>query len=107
MCVCVCVCVCKRSVLRKESSDTGIKSNFLIWQHFRCTSSNIIYRISCSECGTFYTGETGRRLSDRFSAHVGCVRTNDVEKPAARLSCGDNHFHFRYKIFYHLTYLWG
>ena len=50
----------------------------------QCTSSNIIYCISCIKCCKLYIGETGRRLSDRFAEHLRSLRNNDVDKPVAR-----------------------
>ena len=58
---------------------------------FTCTSSNIIYCISCNKCCKLYIGETGRRLSDRFAEHLHSVRNNDVDKPAARHFNAANH----------------
>ena len=73
------------SFLSSTTSISGPKSiNFVIRHNFTCTSSNIIYCISCSECCKLYIGETGRRLSDRFSEHLRSVRNNDVDKPVAR-----------------------
>ena len=34
--------------------------------HFTCTSSHLIYCISCSRCGMVYIGETGRCSRTRF-----------------------------------------
>ena len=70
------------SFLNSATSISGPKSNFVIRHNFTCTSSNIIYCISCSKCCKLYIGETGRRLSDRFS--VRSVRNNDVDKSVAR-----------------------
>ena len=58
---------------------------------FTCTSSNIIYCISCSKCCKLYIGETGRRLSNRFAEHLRSVRNNDVDKPVARHFNAANH----------------
>ena len=52
--------------------------------NFTCTSSNIIYCISCITCCKLYIGETGRRRSDRFAEHLRSVRNNDIDKPVAR-----------------------
>ena len=54
------------SFLNSATSISGSKSNFVIRHNFTCTSSNIIYCISCIKCCKLYIGETGRRLSDRF-----------------------------------------
>ena len=73
------------SLFNSATSISGPKSNFVIRHNFTCTSSNIIYCISCSKCCKLYIGETDRRrLSDRFAEHLRSVRNNDVDKPAAR-----------------------
>ena len=54
------------SFLNSGTSISGPKSNFVIRHNFTCTSSNIIYCISCIKCCKLYIGETGRRLSDRI-----------------------------------------
>ena len=69
--------------LNFATSISRPKSNFVIRHNFTCTSSNIIYCISCSKCCKLYIGETGRRLSDRIAEHLRSVRNNDVDKPVA------------------------
>ena len=68
------------SFLNSSTSISGPKSNFVIRHNFTCTSSNIIYCISCIKCCKLYIGETGRHLSDRFAEHLHSVRNNDVDK---------------------------
>ena len=80
------------SFLNSATSISGPKSNFVIRHNFTCTSSNIIYCISCSKCCKLYIGETGRRLSDRFAEHLRSVRNDDVDKPVARHFNAANHF---------------
>ena len=47
------------SFLNSATSISGPKSNLVIRHNFTCTSSNIIYCISCSKCWKLYIGETG------------------------------------------------
>ena len=79
------------SFLNSDTSISEPKSNFVIRHHFTCTSSNIIYCISCSKCWKLYIGETGRRLPERFAEHLHSVRNNDVDKPVARHFSAVNH----------------
>ena len=37
-----------------------------ITDHFTFISVNVIYYITCTQCKNIYTGESGRRLADRF-----------------------------------------
>ena len=43
---------------------------------FTCTTSNLIYVLSCRKCSKLYIGETGRRLGDRFREHIRSVGAN-------------------------------
>ena len=51
---------------------------------FTYTSTHLIYCISCSRCGMFYTGETGKQLRTRFYEHRCAVSANDVNQPVSR-----------------------
>ena len=61
------------SSLNSATSISWPQSNFVIGHNFTCTSY-IIYCISCSKCCKLYIGETGRRLSVKFSEHLRSVR---------------------------------
>ena len=39
-----------------------------------CSSTNIVYLISCSRCGVQYVGETSLKLHERMNAHRYCIR---------------------------------
>ena len=58
----------------------------LITDHFSCTSTNVIYCITCTLCKKLNIGETGRRLGDRFREHLRDVEKDDknASKPVAR-----------------------
>ena len=60
----------------------GPKRSSKVTDYFTCTSANVIYCITC----TYYIGETGRRLGDRFREHLRDVERNDKDasKPVAR-----------------------
>ena len=51
-----------------------------------CTTSNIIYCITCTLCNKLYIGESGRKLGDRFREHLLDVKNkgSDLSKPVAR-----------------------
>ena len=78
-------CSCARcytcSFLNSARSTSEPKSNFVIWHNFTCTSSNIIYCISCIKCCKLYIGETVLRY----------VRNNHLDKPIARHFNAVNH----------------
>ena len=45
-------------------------SYFYIKTHFTCTSSCLIYYISCTKCHLYYIGETSRQLNARFGERL-------------------------------------
>ena len=63
--------------------------------HLTCISANVIYCITCTLYKNTYTGETGRRLADRFREHLRNVGKNvtDASKPVARHFNLANHSH--------------
>ena len=69
-----------------RDKTTGPKRSIKITDRFTCTSTNVIYCISCTLCKKIYIGETGRRLGDRFREHLRDVERNDKDasKPVAR-----------------------
>jgi hypothetical protein len=48
---------------------------FNIKSNFTCKSSNIIYLITCKQCGMQYVGQTGRTLAERICDHLSNIRT--------------------------------
>ncbi len=60
------------------------KFSYNINHNFTCTSTHLIYCISCSRCGMLYIGETGRQLRTRFGEHRRAVSANDSNQPVAR-----------------------
>ena len=65
---------------------SGPKRSIKMFDHFTCTSANVICCITCTYWNKLYIGETGRRLSDRFREHLRDVERNDKDasKPVAR-----------------------
>ena len=51
-----------------------------------CTTSNIIYCITCTLCNKLYIGESGRKLGDRFREYLLDVKNkgSDLSKPVNR-----------------------
>ena len=74
------------TIPKSTSSISGPKGLLQINDRFDCTSTNMIYCISCALCNKLYIRETGRRLGDRFREHLLDIRNNskDITKPVAR-----------------------
>ncbi|XP_015197558.2 uncharacterized protein [Lepisosteus oculatus] len=95
---------CKRArcITCKYTATTtliqGPSGQFQITQTASCTSSNLIYCISCSKCPAIYIGETGRRLGDRFREHVRAVKIKDLSKPIVSHFTSDGHDHSNLSI---------
>ena len=75
--------ICFAAVVTTGNGTEG-EDIFSIQHHFTCTSSHLIYCISCSRCGMLYIGETGRPLRTRFGEHRRAVCANDSSQPVAR-----------------------
>ncbi len=60
------------------------KSTYNIQHNFTCTSTHLIYCITCSRYSMLYIGETGRQLRTRFGEHRRAVSANDANQPVAR-----------------------
>ena len=71
------------ATLRNCQDQNGSLRSLII---FTCTSTNVIYCITCTLCKQLYIGETGRRLGDRFREHLRDVDKDDknASKPVAR-----------------------
>ena len=52
---------------------------------FTCISKNILYGSICQRCHIIYIKETGRRLSDRTTELIRCIRKIFSGFPVAQL----------------------
>ena len=56
-----------------------------------CKSNNLIYCITCNQCGIQYVGQTKRRLMDRFQGHFYKISTKDTDDAVGRHFNQPNH----------------
>ena len=72
---------------------SGPKRSIKITDHFACTSTNVIYCITCTLYKKLYIGETGRLLGDRFREDIRDVEKDDknASEPVARHFNPPNH----------------
>ena len=72
--------------INSKSHIQGPKGSYQVNDHFDCTTSNIIYCITCTLCNKLYIGESDRKLGDRFREHLLDVKNkgSDLFKPVAR-----------------------
>lgn len=80
--------------IQAGSSFVSYSTNFRYQTRgrFDCTSSNVIYLISCTNCMRQYVGETGGALSIRFNNHrSSCNRPESNPTP---VSCHVNSYKF-------------
>ena len=63
---------CKTCVhLIYRDSITGPNNQtFVMKNSFSCTTTNVVYAISCTKCNLIYIGETKRKIADRFREHL-------------------------------------
>ena len=65
-----------------KSHSTGAHHKIL--GHITCTTSNIIYLISCRICGIQYIGETKNSLKKQFYGHRSTVKTHKLDTPVGQ-----------------------
>ena len=73
----------------------GPKSSFHLHSSHNCTSSDIVYAITCALCDKVYIGETYRTLDDRFKEHHRAVRLS-YNTPVG------NHFNLPHHSLHHI-----
>ena len=61
----------------------GPKRTWHVKGQFSCTTTNVIYGLTCERCGKLYIGETKRRLADRTTEHLRSIRLNTPGLPVA------------------------
>ena len=59
-------------------------AHYKIRDHITCTTSNIIYLISCRICGIQYISETKNSLKKRFYGHRSTVKTHKLNTPVGQ-----------------------
>lgn len=63
-------------------TSTKTRETFIIHDKLTCSSTNIIYLITCRNCKLQYVGETGRSLRDRLTQH----KSNILNKTDSNIS---------------------
>ena len=63
-------CKCCKHINQTSSFYNSTKTNtYKITSHFDCSSSNLLYIISCKKCNALYVGQTARTLRERLNNH--------------------------------------
>ena len=72
---------CKDTIFQNffKSTITGRKYSTInpTNKYLNCSSKNIIYLISCSQCGVQYVGQTKTKLNKRMSSHRGAIKSKE------------------------------
>ena len=86
--------------INSKTKIRGPNGSYQVNDHFDCTTSNIIYCITCTLCNKLYIGESGRKLGDRFREHLLDVKNkgSDLSKPVARHFNLPDHSHEHMEI---------
>ena len=72
-----------------QSNTTGI--NHTTMRKVSCRSSNLIYCVTCNQCGIQYVGQTLLRIKDRFVGHFGDINKCNQDKPLGKHFSQANH----------------
>jgi hypothetical protein len=66
---------CKnQSIDTNKFISTNRKNSFDITDNLTCSSSNLIYLITCNKCQKQYVGETGRTIRERLTDHRSAIK---------------------------------
>ena len=86
--------------INSKTHIQGPKGSYQVNNQFDCTTSNIIYCITCTLCNKLYIGEFGRKLGDRFRENLRDVKNkeSDLSKPVARYFSLPGHSHEHMEI---------
>ena len=78
---------CQHLNCSKSFTSTRTGKIFFTRHNFSCTSKNVIYLITCTECKKQYVGQTSQQLNTRINHH----RSSIFNKSGTYIS---NHFNF-------------
>ena len=74
-------CVVCQNHIQESDSFTGNGNTHKTKGKITCTTSNVIYLISCRVCRVQYVGETKNTLKKRFYGHRSTVNTGKLDTP--------------------------
>ena len=60
-----------------QTTVVGPMGNYDVKHSYSCTSTDVVYALTCMNCDALYIGETGRLLGTRFREHVNSVKRKD------------------------------
>ena len=86
---------CGSSVATSSFTSHHNNKHFFILHHITCSSTKLIYLITCTLCGKQYVGQTEQTLRQRMNGHRHCI-LNDRDTPVSR------HFNLPDHSFIHL-----
>ena len=75
---------CSNVEQTKTFMDFKTNKTYKINDFINCSTTHVIYRLTCTCPGVFYVGRTKRRLRDRLAEHKYAIRTNNMVYPIAR-----------------------
>jgi hypothetical protein len=77
--------VCKDHIQEGTTFASHVNnSSHKIRANITCTTSNVVYLITCRVCGVQYVGETKNTLKKRFYGHRSTVNTQKLDTPVGQ-----------------------
>jgi hypothetical protein len=76
--------LCPKAPLQGHIKSHVTKESYRTTNNVSCETLNVIYCLTCKQCGKQYVGETKRSFRIRVSEHQGDVRNQRNQKPVAR-----------------------
>ena len=70
-------------------TSTSNQTKHKIRMCYNCTSTNVIYVITCNKCNLHYVGQTSTTLNNRMRNHISDIKTHKLEKPVGAHFCNN------------------
>jgi hypothetical protein len=83
--------ICPKSKVQGTIKSHVTKQTYRTVTKVTCETANVIYCLTCMQCGKQYVGETKRTFRIRISEHLGDIRNKRNHKPVARHFNSKNH----------------
>jgi hypothetical protein len=83
--------ICPKATAQGHIKSHFTKQTYRTVTKVTCETANVIYCLSCKQCGKQYVGETKRKFRIRINEHLGDIRNQRNHKPVAKHFNSPNH----------------
>ena len=80
---------CPLMLNSENLTSSSNNSKHKIHGSYNCTSTNVVYVITCTNCNIQYVGQTSTTVNSRMRNHISDIKTRKLEKPVAAHFCNN------------------